>query len=518
MEWADELHELAARRERAKDMGGPENVERQHRAGRLTVRERIERLLDLGSFQEFGALAGCPAQGAAGGASPTNLVFGIGRIDGREVVVSGDDFTLRGGSSETGNEFKLLHSEQLPGEQRLPLIRLVEGSGGGGGSVKELETSGYTYVPFGRSQKNFYSEMGRNLAHVPVVGLCLGPIAGLGVLRVMASHYSIMVRGTSQMFLAGPAIAAAAGLPLLSKEELGGAEVHGPIGAVDDVVDNEDEALERTRRWLSYLPSSVWDAPQRAAAEDPSERRDDWLASAVPKNRRRGYSMRRIIQSVVDQDSFFEIGAGYGKSAITGFARLDGWPVALIASDPMEKAGAWTAISAQKIARMVDVATTFHLPMAHLVDCPGFEIGRDAEAANTARSGIKALFAINNFTGPWCTVIVRNCFGLGGSAHQPPDAINTRYAWPSARWGSLPIEGGLEAAYKAEIEAAPDPEAARREIHARLEAVQSPFRTAEVYDIEEIIDPRDTRPLLCAFARRAQRRLETGPAPFNFRP
>lgn len=516
-EWAEELRELEQRRARAKEMGGAVNVAKQHRAGRLTVRERIDRLVDVGTFAEKGALAGFGRAEQDGAFHPTNLVFGTAHIDGREVVVSADDFTLRGGSSEATNQHKLAHSEKFPLEQRLPLVRLADGSGGGG-SVKELEKHGYTYVPFGRTVYNFYGDMARSLVEIPVVGLCLGPVAGLGVLRVQASHYSVMVRGVSQMFLAGPAVVAAAGLPSLTKEELGGADIHLAAGAVDDVVESEDEAFEKTRRWLSYLPSSVWELPPRTPCADPADRRDDWLASAVPKNRRRGYAMRDILASVLDRDSFFEIGAGYGKSIITGLARLDGWPVAVLASDPLENAGAWTARSTQKTARLVDVAKTFHLPVVHLVDCPGFEIGPEAEAAATGRNGMRALFAINEYTGPWCSVLVRNCFGIGGSAHQPVNAINTRLAWPSARWGSLPIEGGMEAAYKAEIEAAEDPEAQRLAIYERLEAVQSPFRTAEIYDVEEIIDPRETRPLLCQFAHRAARLLAPGRPHFSFRP
>ncbi len=203
--------------------------------------------------------------------------------------------------------------------------------------------------------------------------------------------------------------------------------------------------------------------------------------------------MRRIIASVVDRDSFFEIGKLWGRSIITGFARLSGWPVALMAGDPMHYGGAWTARASEKITRFVDLAQVFHLPMVHLVDCPGFLIGPEAEKEGTIRYGMRAATAILQSRMPWCSVIVRKVFGVAGALHQNSSRYGMRVAWPSAEWGSLPIAGGLEAAYRAEIEAAPDPAAKRAEIEARIRKFASPMRGAERYDIEEIIDPRDTR-------------------------
>jgi acetyl-CoA carboxylase carboxyltransferase component len=238
----------------------------------------------------------------------------------------------------------------------------------------------------------------------------------------------------------------------------------------------------------------------------------------VPRDPRKVYKMRAIVEAVVDAGSFFEIAPLYGRSVITGLARLDGWPVALMASDPFFYGGTWTADTCQKVERFVDTAQTFHLPVVYLVDCPGFRIGLEAEQTGTIKQGVRAMSAIWQTTIPWCAVIIRNVFGVAGAAHQNGGRYCTRYAWPSGRWGSLPLEGGIEAAYRAEIDAAPEPKAKLREIEERLEKLRSPFRSAETFWIEEIIDPRDTRPLLCDFANLAAPLRTPGPFAHAMRP
>ena len=178
---------------------------------------------------------------------------------------------------------------------------------------------------------------------------------------------------------------------------------------------------------------------------------------AVPRNRRQVYKMRPIINAVVDKGSFFEMSANFGRPIIAGLARLEGRAVLLLASDPFHYGGSWTAEACQKVVRYVDFAETFHLPVVYLMDCPGFMIGLDAEKAATIRHGVRAMAAVNQTTVPWCTIIVRNAFGVAGVVHQPADRFSMRYAWPSAYWGSLPLEGGIEAAYRADIDAAADP-------------------------------------------------------------
>jgi acetyl-CoA carboxylase carboxyltransferase component len=518
MSWQPELDELQRRVALAHQMGGADKVKRQHDAGRLTVRERIGKLVDPSSFHEVGAIAGIGEYDAVGKfetMTPANCVFGRGKVAGRPVVVVGDDFTVRGGSADASISAKPLMAEEMAAEYRLPIVRIIEGSGGGG-SVKTIETKGASNLPGGIGGTRAYLLMTDNLSQVPVVGLGLGSVAGLGAARLASTHYSVMTR-SSAMFVAGPPVVNRLGHNL-TKEELGGSEIQTRSGAIDTAVDTEEEAFECVRRFLSYLPPSVHELPPVTACEDDPERGDEFLLGVIPRNRRQIYKMRPIVESVVDKGSFFEMGRNFGRSIIAGLARLQGVPVMLLASDPYHYGGSWNAETCQKVVRFVDLATTFHLPVVYLMDCPGFLIGLDAEKTATIRHGVRAMAAINQSTVPWCTVIVRNAFGVAGVAHQPGGRLSLRYAWVSAYWGSLPLEGGIEAAYRAEIEAAADPKAKLAEIETRLNALRSPFRSAEKFWVEEIIDPRKTRSLLCDFARLAAPALSPGKVSFKIRP
>jgi acetyl-CoA carboxylase carboxyltransferase component len=518
MSWQAELEELRIREELGRQMGGPDKVKRQHDGGRLTVRERIDRLLDDGSFHEIGAISGKAEYDEAGNLrafSPANSVFGRGKVDGRPVVVVGDDFTVRGGSADATIKEKTVMAEQMANQFRLPIIRVIEGSGGGG-SVKTIETKGRANLPGGVGGTSGFYYATANLGVVPVVALGLGSVAGLGSARLAASHYSVMTK-SSAMFVAGPPVVARLGQNL-GKQELGGWEIQTRCGAVDHATDTEEEAFAAARRFLSYLPSSVYGLPPVAEVTDDPERRDESLMSAIPRDRRKVYKTRPIIETLVDRGSFFEMGRNFGRSVITGFARLEGRPVALMASDPYHYAGSWTADACAKVVRFVDLAETFHLPVVYLMDCPGFLIGLEAEKAATIRLGVRAMAAVNQTTVPWCTIIMRNSFGVAGAVHQPAGRLSLRYAWLSAYWGSLPLEGGIEAAYRADIDAADDPVAKLREIEDRLNKLRSPFRTAETFWVEEIIDPRATRSLLCEFARLAEPLLTPGLSAFPIRP
>ena len=319
------------------------------------------------------------------------------------------------------------------------------------------------------------------------------------------------------MFVAGPPVVARLGQPL-SKTELGGWEIQTRAGGVDHAVDTEEEAFECARRFLSYLPPSVYELPPTLPCDDDPERTDEKLLKIVPRNRRSVYKMRPIIESVVDKGSFFELSPNFGRSIIAGLARLDGRAVLLLASDPYHYAGSWTADACQKVIRYVDLAQTFHLPVVYLCDCPGFLIGLDAEKSAVIRHGVRAMAAMNQTTIPWCTIIIRNAYGVAGAAHQPAGRLSLRYAWVSASWGSLPLEGGVEAAYRAEIDSAEDPKAKLQEIETRLNSMKSPFRSAEKFWVEEIIDPRRTRSLLCDFARLAEPVRTAGKTCFSIRP
>jgi acetyl-CoA carboxylase carboxyltransferase component len=515
MSWDKELEELRRREELAQKMGGAEKVKRHRDAGKLTVRERIARLLDKDSFHEIGAIAGkgkYDDKGELVDFQPANFVLGRGRIDARPVVVGGDDFTVRGGAGDAAIMQKQVYAEQMANALRLPIVRLIDGTGGGG-SVKTIEVLGYTYL----AHNPGWDFVVRNLSTVPVVSLGLGSVAGLGAARLVTSHYSVMVQGLSQMFIAGPPVVARTGVNM-TKEELGGADIHAKAGAVDDVVATEEEAFARARRFLSYLPASVEELPERVTPADDPSRREAALLSAVPRDRRKVYDMRKVLNAIVDQGSLFEMSRKFGGPVITALARLDGWPVAIMASDPFFYGGAWTADAARKAERFIDLANTFHLPIVNFVDIPGFIIGPDAEKAGTIRHGAKALAAMYQSEVPQCSIMVRKSFGVAGAGHMNHTRLHYRYCWPSGDWGSLPIEGGIEAAYRAELEASPEPKQLLSEIEERLNRYRSPFRTAETFMAEEIIDPRDTRPLLCEFANLSAKLRKPGPRAAPMRP
>jgi acetyl-CoA carboxylase carboxyltransferase component len=519
MSWQPELDELHRRETMAHAMGGPDKVRRQHDGGRLTVRERISAMLDVESFHEIGAIAGKAAYRADGTLSdftPSNCVMGRGRVDGRPVVIIGDDFTVRGGSADATIREKPIMAERMAHDLRLPIIRIIEGSGGGG-SVKTIETTGRANLPGGIGGTELYQLTGENLSLVPVVGLGLGSVAGLGAARLAATHFSVMTKETSAMFVAGPPVVNALGHDL-SKNELGGWEIQTKCGAVDHAVETEEEAFDAARRFLSYLPGSVFELPPCAACEDDPTRQDESLLSVIPRDIRKPYRVRPIIETLMDRGSVFELGRWFGRPVVTCLARLGGMPVAVMAGDPMFYAGSWTADACAKVVRFVDLAQVFHLPVIYLMDCPGFMIGPEAERAATIRWGVRALAAVNQTTVPWCTIIMRNAFGVAGVVHQPHSRYSLRYAWPSARWGSLPLEGGIEAAYRADLDAAANRGAKLAEIETRLNQLRSPLRTAEAFWVEEIIDPRGTRRLLTEFAALAARVLEPGVSRFGVRP
>jgi acetyl-CoA carboxylase carboxyltransferase component len=385
---------------------------------------------------------------------------------------------------------------------------------GGGGSVKTIEMAGRTYIP----QVRGWELVVQHLGVAPSVALALGSVAGIGAARVATSHYSVIVRDTAQMMIAGPALVEYAGGGTVPKEELGHARIHTSNGAIDDQVESEAEAFDRARRFLSYLPTNVDELPPRAESSDAPSRTAEHLVDIVPRDPRHTYKMREIVDAVVDEGSFFEIGRGWGRSIVTGLARLDGWPIAIFAEDVNHFGGGWSADACRKLVRHIDLASTFHLPLVHLEDCPGFVIGKKAEQESTIRFGSQALAALGQATVPFCCVVIRKAFGVAGAANTKPGSYHMRYAWPSGDWGSLPIEGGIEVAYKAELAEAEDYDAHLARIKERLNRVRSPFRSAEHFEIEEIIDPRQTRPVLCRWANLIAGARRTGPQGFTYRP
>lgn len=504
----DPVAELEQRRALALRMGGEEALRKFRDTGRMNARERIDALLDPGSFREFGRITGSGSYDEAGDLldlQPVNAIIGHGDVDGRRISVSADDYTIRAGSSEATISEKWIYAERYALTSRMPLVRLVDSAGG---SVKLLRKLNATKIP-GYSQWPSADLM----RTVPVVGVALGACAGLGAIKVLSSHFSVMVRGQSQVFAAGPPVVKQAYGIDVDKNSLGGHDVHRRSALVHNEAEDERDALAQVRRFLSYLPRNIFRAAPHVPPVDAPSRVEDWLRDAVPVDRRQPYDPRRILDGVFDTDSVFEIGRHQGGSTITALARIDGHPVGVLAGDPRVSGGAMTLQSAYKFERHIKLCDTFGLPVVHFVDQPGNAIGRDAELAGTLLGAMRVGEAIEDARVPWISIVIRRAFGMAGAMHAPKHypALNHVFAWPTARWGSIPIEGGVAAAHRAEIEAAPDPLAKRRELEAYYGKLGSPFRTAERFGVVDVIDPRETRALLCDWIPDAREALETDP-------
>jgi acetyl/propionyl-CoA carboxylase alpha subunit/acetyl-CoA carboxylase carboxyltransferase component len=535
--WLPLLDEVAALRrlalERfAQDSTDP-GVVRQRSRGKLTCRERIELLLDAGTFREVGSIAGFASydeDGNVAAFTPANHVGGWGRIEGRGTVVCADDFTSRGGHSDGAIGAKSGYLDRLSIEMRMPSIRLLDGSSGGGsvasmvpqqqkaGDSHAEESSGAiragrprvtggggSFLP-GHLGSAMFTEQ---LATVPVVNVLLGSVVGIGAAKAVLGHFSVMVRDIAQLFVAGPPVVSHAMGYDVTKEELGGWHIHCRNGAVDNLAETEQEAIAMTRRFLSYLPSSVYEPPPVRPPDpaDPPDRREEALLTLVPRKRTTTFDVRAAIRLIVDRDSFFEIGPLWGTDQVTGFVRLNGHPLGVIASDSRHvNGGALTADGCDKLRRHLDLCDLFHIPVLNLVDNPGFAVGIEHEMAGTIRKGGEWMVAFAQVQVPIFTVLMRRSFGVAGNNYATPvGRASVRVAWPAADVGGIPPEGGIEAAYKRQLAEAADPAALRAEINARIESARGPVGPLNRFQIEEMIDPRDTRPLACEWVESAYR-------------
>lgn len=518
MSWQDEVDEIEARREAARAMGGPEAVARQHERGRLTVRERLDALADPGSVEEQAPIAGeaeRDEEGRVVAFHPANYLLALARVEGRPVVVGGEDFTQRGGSPSPAGLRRSVYAETLALELRQPLVRFLEGGGGSVAGTRGTKSGGPRPMGDPVYAPSRFVSIARLLEVAPVASAAVGAVAGLPAARLAASHFSVMTRDTAQVLIGGPALVERALGEQLTKDELGGAKIHGRSGVVDNVARDEADAIAQIRRFLSFLPTNVLQLPPIHEPTDDPERREDFLLEAIPRERRKVYAMRKIVKAVFDRDSFFETTRGYGRGLITGLARLGGRPVGVFANDPHFYAGSMDAEGALKVRRFVDLCDTFHLPVVTLVDEPGFMIGSASERAGTIRFGVEAISRVVTARVPWATVLVRKAYGVAAAAHFGPNAYVL--AWPSAESGALPIEGGVAVAFRRQIAEAEDPDAMRAELEARLAAGRSPFPRAEAMGVHDLIDPRETRSRLCRWVERVWPRLaETIPSRLPF--
>ncbi|MDX1382903.1 MAG: carboxyl transferase domain-containing protein [Thermoanaerobaculia bacterium] len=525
-------------------------VVRQRDRGKLTCRERIALLLDEDSFQEVGSATGFASydeEGRIVAFTPANHVGGWGRIDGRTAVVCADDFTSRGGHADGAIGSKSRHLEQLSLELRAPSVRLLDGSSGGGsvaamvpqqkkeGESRAKESSGAiasgrprvagaggSFLP-GHLGSSLYTEQ---LATVPVVNVLLGSVVGIGAAKAVLGHFSVMVRDIAQLFVAGPPVVSHAMGYDITKEELGDWRIHCRNGSVDNLAASEAEAMAATRRFLSYLPSSVYEPPPilAPAADDPADRREEELFTLVPRRRTTTFDIRRAIELMADRGSFFEIGPLWGTDQVTGLARFNGHPMGVLASDSRHpNGGAMTADGCRKLTRHLDLCDLFHIPILNLIDNPGFAVGKEHEIAGTIRCGGEWMVAFAQVEVPIFSVLMRRSFGVAGNNFATPkERPSVRVAWPSADVGGIPPEGGIEAAYKRQLAEAEDPEAFRAELMARIESARGPVGPLNRFQVEEMIDPRDTRRLVCDWVDNAFRVLShpgrLGPRAIQFRP
>ncbi len=504
MVWQPEIDELAHRRHLAAQMGGEEGVARQRKRGKLTVRERIAKIEDPGTFEEIGGLTGTGTYDddqKLTSFMPESFVVGTCNLNGRRVILNAGDFTIRGGSGGYGPKGD--YAEQMAMDWHMPYVRLLDATGG---SVKTFESIGRTYAI-----SNIVGvRAGRLLGVVPVVSGVMGSVAGGPAIEACIAHFSVMVKGTSQIFPGGPPVVKAALGYDITKEELGDERTQVRIGGVvDNLGETEEDALDQIRRFLSYLPSNVWEMPPYVEPADDRNRRDEELLSALPRSSRRPYDPYKILNHVMDRDSFFEISPLYGKSRIIGLARVNGYPVGVMINNPNFLGGSMDLAAGQKVNRFINLCDTFHLPLVYFADEPGFMVGIEAQKQGIVRAGARLVHTTGRSRMPWITFVIRQIYGVAGQLNLRPSGMYRRYAWPSGKWGSMHIEGGTYAAYRREIDSAPDPKAKLEEIEARLQALASPFRTAEAFSIEDILDPRDTRPVLADFVEMAQDVIET---------
>jgi acetyl-CoA carboxylase carboxyltransferase component len=505
MSWQSEVDELNRRAAMARAMGGPESVAFHKSRGKLTVRERIDILGDAGSFREGGLLAGTPDWDGINlkKLTPANSVAGYVKLDGRKAMVLGGDFTIRGGAADASIADKGQWSLKQAYTNRIPFIRLLDAAGG---SVRTFEKIGRTYLS--TADRTMEYDI---LQRVPCVSAVLGSAAGLPAIYGVFCHFNIMVKGTSQLFAGGPPVVKA-GLGIdIDKEALGGVDVHvRHSGVIANVAEDEVDAFRQIKRFLSYLPQNVWQMPPRTEPAPPAVERSEELLSLVPRNPRQVYDARKLIDIVIDRESFFEIQPLYGRSRITAFARVNGYPVGVMANNCKFLGGALDVAASDKVGRFLQICDMFHLPIIYFCDEPGFMVGEQSERDGIIRKGARTLGILNMSQVPYLTFVIRQVYGVAGGLNHRGGGTTMyrRYAWPSGNWGSMHITGGVSAAYRAEIEAAPDPVAKRAEIEARLGELASPFRTAHAGQVD-IIDPRTTRALMEEFVEDAQEVLRS---------
>lgn len=483
--------ELKEKKDKFREMGGEERVRRQHDQGKLTVRERIELLFDEDSFLETSLLAHHQSQSPSmqGKFTPADgVVTGVGEINGRKVAVIAYDFTVMAGSMGMVTELKSSRMRELALRERIPLVWLIDSAG-----ARIQEATGSMFARTG----DLFREQVVMSGVVPQVAAMMGPgAAGTAYIPGLADFVP-MVKGNSNMALAGPHLVKAAVGEDVTAEDMGGSKIHCKISGVGDLEVADDEScIEAVRKYLSFFPSSNLEKPPVSEITDPVDRRADELHDIVPANPRQAYDIYKVIKVIVDDGDFFPMKADWARNVVTGFARFGGRPVGIVANQPKFLGGALDVNGADKAARFVWLCDAYSIPLVFLMDCPGFIVGSAVEKQGIIRHGAKMLFAVAEATVPKVTVVLRKGYGAGyyvmnGRAYEP-DAI---FAWPTAEISVMGPEGAVNIIFRKQIEALPEDQQAeaRNNFVEMIREQISPYVAAGWSFVDDLIDPADTR-------------------------
>ncbi|ETN43788.1 uncharacterized protein HMPREF1541_11112 [Cyphellophora europaea CBS 101466] len=490
--------------------------QRQLTSGKQWARARIKQLLDPDTWRELGALTGSakwrrdpehPQREHIDSFVPTNNPQGFGEVTcpvtgiRKTIYLTADDFSIRGGHADGGNTLKTMQGEKLALRLKTPVVKLCDGSSGGG-SVTTIAQLGYSYLP---DNKILWPAAKQMNDGIPNIGCVVGPAIGLGAARVVCSHWSVMAADVGSLFNAGPKVVEGATFEEdLSFQELGGPDVHCRNGTIDNLAKDEADVFRQVRTVLGFLPDcGNLEAPPCVAPEDDVEREDVGLREVVPRRKGRGYNPWRIIESVVDRGSWFEIGALWGRTAIVGLARMAGKPVGIISLNCEVNSGALDHSGSQKMMKHLKFCDVFNLPILQFVDCPGYAIGTTAERAATMKWGVELAKAYYSTTTPIFSVVTRRSYGVAGGVMTDSRDPIFRVAWPSANWGSLPLDGGIEVGHRFELKQIREKEGEEgykrryQELEDEYVRLMNPVRAINAFNVEEIIDPKDTRKIVC---------------------
>ncbi len=489
---SERLVDLARRKAEAFSAGSPRAVERQHAKGKMTARERIDYLLDDGSFMELDLLARHRAQGMGlenDRPYTDGVITGWGTIDGRKVMVFAQDFTVFGGALGEVHSEKIVKVMDLATSVGVPLIGLNDS---GGARIQEGVVSLASYG-------NIFYRNVKASGVIPQISVIMGPCAGGAVYSPAMTDFVYMVDKTSYMFITGPDVVKTVTGEDVTPEELGGATTHATKSGVATFVAPDDKTcLEDVRYLLSFLPQNNLEEAPRAEVTDDPDRSCNALMALMPENHNRAYDMKAVVKEVVDDGEFYEYFPRFASNIVCGFARLDGHSVGIVGNQPMVKAGVLDIDSSEKAARFVRTCDAFNIPIVTFIDVPGFMPGTDQEYGGIIRHGAKLLYAYCEASVPRISVITRKAYG-GAYVVMDSKSIgcDLAFAWPNAELAVMGAQGAVNIVYRRELDAAPNPEARRAElVEDYSERFANPYIAAERGYVDDVIDPADTRKVL----------------------